>query len=142
MLLIQEYRTVMGSEVKVFYTYTGFRRTLVVSSQAYMSIYLSICLPNHLRHVLVIKAHSPQFSAAHAATGHGFRSIISTVVIYPYTGVCRTPVGSSRAYYHTVVQSSLYPHLCLEDPIGVKSSLYVCLSISLSLYLVVRVSFW
>ena len=40
----------------------------------------------------------PYFSAAHAAAGHRFRSIISTVVLYPHTGVRRTPVGSSWAY--------------------------------------------
>ena len=74
----------------------------------------------------------PYFSAAHAAAGHRFRSIISTVVLYPHTGVRRTPVGSSWAYM------SVSLHICLVELICPS----LCLSVYLSLCPVVLVDFW
>ena len=49
--------------------------------------------------------------AAHAATGHGFHSIISTVLLYPHTGVRRTSVGSSWAYMY--IRTSVSLSVCL-----------------------------
>ena len=68
------------------------------SSQGCMPVRLSISLSGHPRRFLALII---------APAGHEFQSIISTVVLYPHTGVLRTSVKSNRAYMLVCLSLSL-----------------------------------